>query len=102
MPEPLPDPDAFEHMSDAFVAFDEGWCYTYVNGPAERLLGRSRADLVGRTIWDLYPEARDTPVESEYREAVRTGRPRRFEVYYPPHARWYENRTFPAGGGLAV
>ena len=52
-----------ETMSTAFFTLDRDWRFTYVNRAAERILGRRRDELVGRVIWDLYPELwhRDRP-----------------------------------------
>jgi PAS domain S-box-containing protein len=45
-----------EHISEAFEAFDRDWRYIYVNREAERLLGRPREELLGRTHWEVYPD----------------------------------------------
>jgi len=37
-----------ESISDAFYAVDEEWRFTYVNGKAEELWGRSREELLGK------------------------------------------------------
>ena len=39
-----------ETMSTAFITLDLDWRFTYVNGAAERILGRRRDELVGRAI----------------------------------------------------
>ena len=43
--------EAFERISDAVVALNREWHYTYVNPQAGRLFGRHPDDLVGRHIW---------------------------------------------------
>src|SRR5215211_7341688 len=49
--------DTLESISDAFYAVDEEWRFTYVNGKAEELWGRSREELLGHNIWEEFPEA---------------------------------------------
>ena len=49
--------DTLESISDAFYAIDEEWRFTYINGKAEELWGRSREELLGKNIWDEFPEA---------------------------------------------
>jgi PAS domain-containing protein len=39
--------DILDRVSDAFVALDKNWCYTYVNEQAASLFGRRPEDLVG-------------------------------------------------------
>ena len=92
-----------ETMSAAFVSLDRSWCFDYVNAQAERLLGRSRAELRGQSVWALFPAAVGSVFEEHYRAAVATGEPRTFEAYYPPPLdAWYEVRAHPGPDGLSV
>ena len=92
-----------ESMNAAFFALDRDWRFTYVNGEAERLLGRSRGELIGGDIWELFPAAVGSDFEVHYRGAAATGRERVFEAHYPaPLDAWYEVRAWPAPDGLSV
>ncbi|QCB95209.1 GAF domain-containing protein [Cellulomonas shaoxiangyii] len=92
-----------ETMSAAFFLLDDAWRFTYVNAEAERLLGRTREQLVGGDIWELYPAAVGSDFEVNYRGAVQSGQPRAFEAYYPPPLdAWYEVRAWPGQDGLSV
>jgi two-component system, sensor histidine kinase len=44
-----------ESTTDAFFALDRDWRFTYVNRQAELVLTRSRYDLIGKVIWDVFP-----------------------------------------------
>jgi len=46
--------------SDAFFAVDRGWRFTYVNREAEKLWGRSREELLGKIVWEGFPQAADS------------------------------------------
>jgi PAS domain S-box-containing protein len=91
-----------ETMSDAFYSVDREWTFTYVNLEAERLLGRGRDELVGRSLWDEFPAALDSPFETHYRAAMESGTPVSFEAFYPPLDGWYELRAWPTPDGLSV
>jgi PAS domain S-box-containing protein len=92
-----------EAMPAGFYSLDREWRFTHVNAEAERLLGRSREDLLGRVIWDDWPAALDSVFEDSYRAAVRTGKPVSFDAYYPePLNGWYELRAWPSPDGLSV
>ena len=41
--------DYLEGLMEGFVAYDQDWRMTYINDAGERLLGRRRADIVGKT-----------------------------------------------------
>src|SRR4051812_17834134 len=92
-----------EAMNAAFFALDRQWRFTYVNTEAERVLHRSREELLGGSIWDLFPAALDSDFEKHYRGAATTGEERVFEAYYPaPLDAWYEVRAWPSPDGLSV
>lgn len=88
-----------ESISDAFFLLDNGWHFTFLNGQAEKLLGRGREHLEGRTIWDAFPQVKGSMFETSYRAAVADGRSVRFEEYYPPLATLVRCRRLPHPGG---
>ena len=91
-----------ERVSDAFVALDTDWRYTYVNEKAARLFGRRREDLIGKHIWTEFPEGIGQPFYQAYYKAVETQQPFFLEEYYPPYERWFENRIYPSKDGLSI
>ena len=93
---------ALESVTDAFYTLDPQWRFTYVNPEAERLQQRTRAELLGRSVWDVFPEAVGTVFDEAFRRAVRTGTTASFESYYPPLDLWVAVRAFPSEDGLAV
>ena len=42
----------FERITDAYVALDNDWRYTFLNAKACDFFGREATDLIGRCIWD--------------------------------------------------
>src|SRR4051812_25635727 len=91
-----------ESITDAFFTLDRDWRFTYINSQAEPLLRRSREDLLGRALWDEFPEAVGSTFDRMYHEAGDTGRAVTFEEYYPPLGTWFEVRTYPSADGLSV
>ena len=92
----------WESITDAFIALDPEWRYVYINAAAERV-GVKRAEVLGRTLWEAFPELVGTEVEAHYRRAARERVPVEFVSFYGPWGRWFENRIFPAAdGSLAV
>ncbi|MGY1707769.1 SpoIIE family protein phosphatase [Geodermatophilus sp. SYSU D00697] len=92
-----------EAMPAGFYSLDHQWRFTHVNAEAERLLGRSREDLLGQVLWTTFPAATSSVFEESYRDAVRTGQPVNFDAYYPaPLDGWYELRAWPTPEGLSV
>jgi PAS domain S-box-containing protein len=92
-----------ESMKSAFFSVDPDWRFVYVNAEAERLLASTREELIGGSIWELYPAAVGSDFEVNYRGAAETGEERVFEAYYPaPLEAWYEVRAWPGTEGLSV
>lgn len=91
-----------ETMADAFFRLDEAWRFAYVNSEAVRVLARSRDEMLGACIWELFPEAVGSKFQSEYEHAVQTGEPTTFEAYYEPLDSWLEVRAWPSVEGLSV
>ena len=58
--------EVFERMSDGFYAVGRDWRFTYVNRRAEKLWNRSKEELLGKNIWQEFPQA----VGSEYYQQI--------------------------------
>jgi diguanylate cyclase (GGDEF)-like protein/PAS domain S-box-containing protein len=91
-----------ESITDAFFALDQEWHFTYVNGEAEKLLRRTRHELIGSYIWDIYPEAVQTIFYTEYHRASETGITVRFDAYFAPFDTWFQVHAYPSAEGLSV
>lgn len=91
-----------ESITDAFIALDDEWRFSYVNAQAESLLERSREQLVGQKVWDEFPGVIGSRFHEKYQAAVEEGATVEFVEYYPPLNRWFEVKAFPFEGGLSV
>ncbi|ACV63760.1 signal transduction histidine kinase, nitrogen specific, NtrB [Desulfofarcimen acetoxidans DSM 771] len=91
-----------ESTTDAFFALDGQWRFIYVNSAAERLWGITREKLIGKIMWDEFPEAIGTSLESEYYKAVFRQKAVHFEAFLPVMHRWVEVHAYPYQDGLSV
>jgi len=87
-----------ESITDAFFTLNQERRFTYLNREAERLLRRTREDLLGKVVWDEFMR----PDPSALERAFSTGRAVVVEEYYEPLQAWLEVRAFPTEEGLAV
>ena len=95
--------DYLEGLMEGFVAYDGNWRMTYVNGAGERLLGRKRDDIVGKTWHEAFPHAVGNPVDEMYQRVMRERKPERMEYFYTHYGRWLEIAAAPVqSGGVAV
>jgi PAS domain S-box-containing protein len=94
--------ETLESLSDAFYTVDRDWRFVYLNPRAETILRAPREKLIGRILWEEYPEAVGTGFHEAFLRAVATDKPTVVEEYYPPFDAWFEAKAFPAPSGLAV
>jgi diguanylate cyclase (GGDEF)-like protein/PAS domain S-box-containing protein len=91
-----------ESTSDGCFSLDREWRITYVNSKGAAWLGRDRRDLLGRVIWDEFPEAVGGPFHQTYYRAVARQEAASCESFYAPLSSWIEARAYPSKDGLTV
>jgi PAS domain S-box-containing protein len=94
--------DALERVTDGIVALDNDFQYTFLNSQAETILGRSEDELLGNTVWDVFPETTGTVAEEELKTALTTQQERSFERYNSTLDRWFDVRVYPGEDGLTI
>ena len=91
-----------ESMLDGFVALDTDWRYLYVNRQAASMLGREPTSLIGKHIWEEFPEGVGQPFAHAYQRVMALQTPEQIEEYYAPWNRWFENRIYPTPEGISI
>lgn len=92
-----------ESITDAFVALDRDFRYTWVNSVAERLSGKRRSELIGRAMFEVFPEAIGTSIDAKCRQALEQQTAIEFENYMPAWDRWFVNKIYPTkDDGLVI
>ncbi|MBD1995446.1 PAS domain S-box protein [Leptolyngbya sp. FACHB-541] len=94
--------DILESITDAFLALDDEWRFTYINRQAEVLLRRSRTELLGRCIWEEFSDLVDSAIYRKYQQAVETQTSVEFEEFYPSLETWFSIHAYPSRQGLSV
>ena len=91
-----------DRVSDAYLGLDDASTITYLDEDAARLLQGDREALLGEPLWDVLPEAVDSPFEAQFERALENDTSVDFETHYEPFGTWFDVRAFPADGGLSV
>jgi PAS domain S-box-containing protein len=95
--------DILESIRDGFLALDRDWVFTYVNAEAERRLGKSRTELLGKDYWRESPGVAESPTGTQLRRCVAEQTPVSFEEHRPDLGGWFEVNLYPAPeGGLSM
>jgi PAS domain S-box-containing protein len=94
-----------ENMSDAFVTLDRDWLIIYQNAEAERINGKPRTEVIGKSHWEEWPLSLGTNIERQYRWAMAEQIPVHFEHHYylpPKYDLWVEIHAYPCEDGLDI
>ncbi len=91
-----------ERVTDAFVAMDPDWVYTFVNEQAAAMLGKDVNGLIGQKMWDVCPELVGLPLHQACLQAMADQQPAHVEAYYAPDQRWFENHVYPSPEGITL
>jgi len=89
-------------IDEGFVVFDRDWRYRYVNDRAAELLRQPASAMVGKPIWELFPDVVGTEIEAHLRRASAASEPVEFETFYRPFGRWFRARVFPTPEGFSA
>jgi PAS domain S-box-containing protein len=92
----------FERITDAFIALDNDWNYTYANSKAAAMDGLKPSDLIGKNIWEVFPHVKDEPLYEALHRAKDTRESLRLELYYSKTGQWFEDLIYPSENGMSV
>ncbi len=91
-----------DHLGEGFLTLDRELRFVFINREALRLMRRPPGDLLGRGVFEVFPEARGSEYELAYRQALDHGRAVEFETLAPLGHSWFEFRVYPTDEGLAI
>ena len=81
----------FDSLTDGVYIVDLAWRFIYANDKVAEIIGRPHEELLGKNIWELYPQAKETIIFAEMHHALEEKRSTHFEVYHPSLNTWFEH-----------
>ncbi|HWB26279.1 MAG TPA: PAS domain-containing protein [Chitinophagaceae bacterium] len=91
-----------ESITDGFYTLNKNWRFTYINREFERVLQRTKEEVIGKTFWDVFPEAKYLKFFAEYQKAMIEKTPVHFEEFYTPLQMWISVNAYPTKEGITV
>ncbi len=91
-----------ESIGDAFFSVDREWIIQYWNHEAEQVLQKSKNEIIGKNLWEVFETAVGSISYHQYNEALLTGESRHFEDRYAALNKWYDVSAYPSERGLSV
>lgn len=91
-----------QRITDAFIALDKNWCYTYLNKQAGELIQRDPEEMVGKNVWEEFPQAVGSETYKAFHQAMDEQCYISNTDYFEPLDLWQENFIYPSENGLSV
>ncbi len=89
-------------ISEAFSALDRDWRYTHVNDKVAEMAGWPKEKMIGRVIWEIFPDAVGTEFYEKAQRVMQTGESSHDEFFYAPWGRWVDTRMYRTKEGIII
>ena len=89
-------------ISEAFSAVDRDWRYTHVNDRVAEMASWPKEKMIGRVIWEIFPQAVGTEFYEKAHRVMETREPSHGEFFYAPWSRWVDTRMYPTRDGIII
>ena len=96
--------EILESISGGFFALDNDYRITYWNRAAETGTGLSSREVIGKHVFEVFPNAEGAELGEKYRLAMTTKTFQSFDTAYRDERfeAWYDVRIYPSESGLSV
>jgi len=94
--------EILDSIKDGFVALSNFWQFIYVNKRAAEYAGVEADDLIGRNLWERFPELEGTVYETALRRAMSEKEIQRFEAQSLRTDHWFDFSVYPSSDGISV
>ncbi len=91
-----------ESTTDAFISVDQADKLTYVNRNFEQRTGLARMQLLGQTLWEVFPDLQQTSFFTATDRAHQLKTSQETEFFCPYTQTWFFAHIYPTPGGLSV
>ncbi|MFQ3173548.1 MAG: PAS domain S-box-containing protein [Flavobacterium sp.] len=91
-----------ENMNDAFISLDKTGHYTYVNSKAGEYIGKNPTEIIGKSIWEVFPYVVGTLFQLNFEKVINKKVFIQGEEYYPPFDKWFLYSMYPTENGIAM
>jgi|GEM_PF-7095290 len=91
-----------DNLKEAFFAIDRNWNVRYWNNQAEAWTGKTKEEVLGKNLWESFPEEVGSIFHEQYELAFQTGSPVHFKNKYEPMNKIFHVSAYPVGDLLSV
>ncbi|AHM60786.1 PAS domain-containing protein [Flammeovirgaceae bacterium 311] len=91
-----------ENIADGFLIINRNWEFVKANKVFEEIVGVERQQVLGKSLWDVFPDNGTYQYPKAYRRAMLEHATSYFIDYNVEAQRWYEGTAYPSEEGLTV
>jgi len=92
----------FDRITDGVVAVNNDWNFTYVNKKAGVINGKQPEGLIGKNLFEQFPELVHHSFYGDFHKAVAEQKTVHFNYFYAPFNKWLEGSIYPSCNGLSI
>ena len=89
-------------ITDLYISYDRGWRFTELNSQAEYVLRKKREEVIGKVLWEVFPQSKEEEASKRYQGAMANQLPVHFETLSTIVGRWFEVHAYPSEEGLST
>ncbi len=94
--------DVLQSITDGFFIIDKAGMILFWNNAAEKIMGKPGSALIGKNVWEQFPELTGLKMHPDYEKMVNHNLSLRFKEYFPMYKIWAEVSAYPFEKGISV
>ncbi len=91
-----------ERVSDAFIAFDLDWNFTYISAKAKKFIPKYTTNIIGQNIWEIFPNLKNTHLHNNALSTLKTQTVITNVRFSKVLNKWIEYRLYPSENGVTA
>ncbi len=94
--------NVLDSITDGFFIIDKNWTVLFWNKAAENILHKSEEELIGKNLWEAFPDLAVLKQHVDYQTLVGRNKSIRFREYFPQYKIWADVSVYPSEKSISV
>ena len=91
-----------ESVTDAFFLLDQEWRFVKVNAAFEQIFNKTREEVTGRLLPEVFPGIQSTNFAQACRIAISENEMMKFTACIEPLNKWFDTTVYPSPEGITI
>lgn len=94
--------NVLDSITDGFFIADREWRILFWNKAAEAIMRKTKAQLIGKNVWDEFPELKVLRDHIDFKTLLEKNQSIRFREYFPQYRIWADVSAYPSDKNISV